>query len=157
MTRFRSNRAVLAALAIAMAGSAVSGSAKAGERTPRTNYILRCSGCHGMEGAGSPIGGIPDFRGMVGGFAGLDDGRTYVMHVPGVVNASLSDKEIAGVVNYIMTTYAGRSLPAAFVPFTQAEVTRRRALPVKDVVRLRRDVAKRLNAEGIVTAEYPWP
>jgi len=144
-------------LFLAAALAAVAVPAVAGERLPRTNYILRCSGCHGMDGAGSDIGGIPDFRGYVGGFARHDEGRTYVMHVPGVVNASLTDSEIAGVVNYVMTTYGADSLPAAFVPFTAEEVTRRRALTVMDVVGLRRGVAARLYAEGVPTAGYPWP
>ena len=110
-----------------------------------------------MDGTGSANGGIPDFRGLVGAFAGDDDGRTYVMHVPGVVGSGLSDAEIAGVMNYVFETWGEKSLPAPYVPFTPDEVTARRARPVDDVVAFRRDVVEKLSAQGISTADYPWP
>ncbi|AEQ52939.1 c-type cytochrome [Pelagibacterium halotolerans] len=131
--------------------------AQAQERSPHTNYVLRCAGCHGMEGAGAPAAGIFDFNGMVGAFAGIDEGRTYLMHVPGVAGSGLSDAEIAAVMNYVMETWAGASLPEPYEPFTEAEVTQRRAIPIPDVVENRRDVAALLAAMGIETADYPWP
>ena len=39
----------------------------------------------------------------------------------------------------------------------EAEVARLRAEPVADLVGLRRDIARRLKAEGIPVAGYPWP
>ncbi|MCW5718485.1 MAG: hypothetical protein KIS68_11720 [Bauldia sp.] len=127
------------------------------ERDPHTNFILRCSGCHGVTGVGAPLAGIPTFPDVVGVFAGDDDGRTYLFHVPGIVSASLSNREIAGVMNYVMEAWAGRSLPADFVPFTEEEVTMRRAIPVEDVVAFRRAIVERLAAQGLVAADYPWP
>lgn len=141
--------AVLAAVSAPAAG--------AGELSPRTNYILRCTGCHGMDGAGSPIGGIPDFRNLVGAFAADEEGRSYIMHVPGVVASGLTDREIAGVVNFVMTTWAGSSLPPDFRPFTEQEVTRLRLSPVNNVVDMRRALVARLKAQGVATADYPWP
>jgi hypothetical protein len=41
--------------------------------------------------------------------------------------------------------------------FTEAEVTRRRAVPVGDVVIYRRKVVEDLRNLGIEIAEYPWP
>lgn len=134
---------------------AASGSAQ--ERSAHANYILRCAGCHGMTGAGAPDAGIPDFIGLVGAFAGLDEGRTYLMHVPGVVGSGLSDAEIAAVSNYVIETWAGGSLPADWQPFTEAEVTERRAIDIPDVVAKRREVVAVLDAMGIETAAYPWP
>lgn len=147
----------MAAAGLAALVSMAAGPASAGELQPRTNYILRCTGCHGMDGAGSPVGGIPDFRNYVGAFAGDDEGRTYILHVPGVIGASLTDNEIAGVINFIMATWAGSSLPAGHTPFTAAEVTERRARPVEDVVVFRRAIVARLSAAGVQTAGYPWP
>lgn len=145
------------AAVLALAAGLATGTAAAGELQPRTNYILRCTGCHGMDGAGSPVGGIPDFRNYVGAFAGDDEGRTYILHVPGVIGASLTDNEIAGVLNFIMATWAGTSLPAGYTPFTAAEVTERRARRVDDVVAFRRTIVARLSAAGVQTAGYPWP
>jgi hypothetical protein len=73
------------------------------------------------------------------------------------VNTSLDNARIAAVVNYIMRTWGGTSLRAGFVAFTEEEVTKRRARSVPDVVALRRQVARRLHAQGIATADYPWP
>lgn len=123
------------------------------ERKPRENYILRCTGCHGMEGKGSEIGGIPTFHNSVSTLANDDEGRTYMMHVPGVIGASLSDAEIATVMNWIQDAWGNAPAPA----FTEEEVTRRRAIAVTDVVRFRREINDRLQAEGKSIAPYPWP
>jgi mono/diheme cytochrome c family protein len=130
---------------------------RAADNLARFHFLLRCSGCHGIDGAGSRIGGIPEFRDYVGAFAGDDTGRTYVLHVPGILNASLRDADIAGVMNYVMREWGGRSLRGDFVPFTAAEVAQRRAIPVSDIVEMRREIVRRLASMGIATAEYPWP
>lgn len=127
--------------------------AEAGPRAPRENYILRCAGCHGMEGAGTKTGGVPSFYGGISLLANDDAARTYMMHVPGVIGASLSDAEIAEVMNWINHKWGSAPAP----DFTEAEVTRRRAVPVGDVVVLRRDLATRFAAEGKPLPEYPWP
>jgi mono/diheme cytochrome c family protein len=119
----------------------------------RSNYILRCAGCHGMEGLGTEIGGVPAFPNSVGILANDDEARTYMMHVPGVVGASLDDAQIATVMNYIIDRWGETSAPA----FTPEEVTRRRAIPVPDVVALRAKIAARLAAEGKSLSPYPWP
>ena len=138
--------AILAALAASPAG--------AQQYTPRVNYILHCAGCHGMTGEGSQVGGIPAFPHSVAYIASIDAGRTYMMHVPGVISAGLSDAQIAEVTNYILAEWSDG---AAFTPFDAAEVTRRRAVPVSNVVEYRRVVADELAARGIELADYPWP
>lgn len=148
-----------AALAVMGAGAllaSVSG-ARADGYTPTTNYILRCAGCHSMDGSGHPVGGIPDFRGYIGAFMNDDDGRTYVVRVPGVAGAGLTAAETAAVLNLVVANWAGGSKPANFRPFTEAEVAERRTRPVTDVVVLRRDIAARLVKQGLPMAEYPWP
>ncbi|MGD9740705.1 MAG: hypothetical protein AB7O56_11515 [Bauldia sp.] len=150
-------KSVLGSLAGLAVAAFATTAAVAQERGPHTNYILRCAGCHGLEGNGVPNAGIPAFPGFVGVFAGDEDGRTYLFHVPGVVGASLSNAEIAALMNYVMERWAGPSLPAAYVPFTEAEVAMRRAIAVPSVVDFRRAVVERLAALGIVAADYPWP
>lgn len=146
------------AIATAICAILVSaGAAAAAERSAHTNYVLRCTGCHGMEGAGSEQAGIPDFRGYVGSFARSEEGRRYLMHVPGVTNAALSDAEVAAVMNYVMDSFAGASRDPAAAPFTQSEVARLRAEPVADVVALRRMVAADCAEKGWAVAGYPWP
>ena len=144
---------ILAVLALVL----LLGSPALAQEAGRTNFILRCAGCHAMDGSGSEPGGIPDFRNYVGAFAQTEDGRRYLMHVPGVVSASLTDQQIADVMNYVMETWGGTSLPADYRAFTGAEVATLRAEPVGDVVAYRRKVAAELMAQGIATAGYPWP
>jgi cytochrome c553 len=131
--------------------------AHAAERSPSVNYVLRCSGCHGTDGSGHESVGVPDFRDAVGAFAMDEEGRTYLLHVPGIVNSSLSDAEVAAVLNYVMDQWAGKSLGAGFVRFTPQESAERRTRPVIDVVLFRRQVVARLCGQGIYTAAYPWP
>ncbi|MDQ0322729.1 mono/diheme cytochrome c family protein [Pararhizobium capsulatum DSM 1112] len=129
-------------------------SAQASDHSARFNYMLRCAGCHTETGEGLPHAGIPQFPGYIDAFAADDEGRTYMMHVPGVVGSSLSDAQIAAVLNYVVKSWGDPSIVA---PFTAEEVTTRRAKPVPDVVAYRRQLVTRLKAEGAKIAEYPWP
>lgn len=142
-------RRILVCLALLLPGAMP---ASAGALSPHASYILQCSGCHLLNGEGAPAAGIPTFPGSVGLIAGADIGRTYMMHVPGVVSASLSDAEIAEVVNYVLDSWGDGA-----AHFTAEEVSRRRAIPVGDVVAFRREVAAELATEGITIADYPWP
>ncbi|MBQ2262290.1 MAG: hypothetical protein II336_13080 [Loktanella sp.] len=119
----------------------------------QTNFILRCSGCHGTAGLGTPDGEVPTFPNSVGHIAESDIGRTYMMHVPGVISASLSNAEIADVMNFILSQWSDGNA----APYTEAEVNARRAIPVEDVVAYRRLVVQELAAEGVSIADYPWP
>ena len=147
-----SRRWAQAALAAGLC-AAPSGPALAGELGPKANYLLRCSGCHGTKGAGTVEGGIPPFPGFVGPLVSDDAGRTYVMHVPGVVGSSLSDAEIAAVLNYVVGNWSDGT-PA---PFTTEEVVRRRAEPMPDLIAYRRAIVARLAQRGVTLADYPWP
>jgi len=141
------------AAALATALVTVALTAAATERSPRANYILRCAGCHGIEGAGTVKGGVPSFHGSVSDLANDDAGRTYVLNVPGVLGSSLADSEIAAVMTYVVERWGGEPAP----PFSPEEVALRRAEPVADIVALRRALAARFAAEGRPLPEYPWP
>ncbi|MFT8420063.1 MAG: hypothetical protein ABF665_00845 [Gluconacetobacter sp.] len=123
----------------------------------RNEYLLKCSGCHLADGEGMPSHGIPNFIGQVGMFADIPEGRAYIMHVPGVVGSSLSDQDISAVLNYIMKTFAGKSLSPDSRPFTAEEVARLRAESIGNVVEYRRKVANTLAARGLTAPAYPWP
>ena len=93
-----------------------------------------------------------DLRGKI---TADEQGRTYLMHVPGVVSTGLNDREIAAVMNYVVDRWGNARQP--FTRFTPEEVTHLRAIEVADVVAYRRDLIKRLQAEGQPVAAYPWP
>lgn len=123
----------------------------------RANYVLRCSGCHGLDGHQREKGGIPALKDSVGVFTSDPDGRTYLLKVPGVRNSNLSPADTAAVLNYVMTTFAGESLPADAPAFTADEVEAAAKVTITDVVGLRREVSARLRAQGMKVADYPWP
>ncbi len=123
-------------------------------RSANNNYILRCAGCHGMDGAGSRTGGIPSLS-LIKSFTSDPEGRKYVMHVPGVVNSSLSNQEIAAVVNYAVERWGQPDVP--FQRFTLEEVNQLRASNIDDIVSYRRNLTARYLAEGKLVADYPWP
>jgi mono/diheme cytochrome c family protein len=147
----RTATALAAALVSGLASVALP--AAATERSPRVNYILRCAGCHGIQGAGTVKGGVPSFHGSVSDLANDDAGRTYVLNVPGVLGSSLTDSEIAAVMTYVVDRWGGEPAPA----FSPEEVARRQATPVADIVAMRRALAARFAAEGRPLPEYPWP
>lgn len=140
--------------AIAMGLSLAAPVLSAQEYSAAVNYQLRCAGCHGQDGRGVPEGGIPPFPGYVDGFFSSKNSRLYLMHVPGVNGASLTDREIAAVMNYVGERWGE---PGARKPFTTEEVTSLRAEPVENVVVLRRQVTEELTVAGYAVPDYPWP
>lgn len=145
---------LIKAIVIALLATGVAGAA---ERTAKANFVLKCVGCHLSDGTGMPASGIPDFVGKVGVFAAIPEGRAYLLHVPGVIGSSLTDGQIADVLNYIMDTWAGASLPNHYVPFDAAEVSALRKQDIGNAVNYRRTVVEKLETLGLSTADYPWP
>lgn len=121
------------------------------------DYILHCAGCHGMNGAGSEVGGIPDFRDYVAAFSYVPEGRRYVVQVPGVLSSRLDPAATADVMNYVMQRWGGASLREDFQPFDAAEVAALRQEPIADVVRFRRELARNMAMRDLPVAAYPWP
>jgi mono/diheme cytochrome c family protein len=109
-------------------------------------YMLHCSGCHGMDGAGSKTGRIPPFPGFVGPIAQASGGRSYLVLVPGVENAGLSDADTAGVLNYVLATWSARESVA---PYSAAEVRDIRRERVDDIASARRKIADELAPQGV--------
>lgn len=138
----------------AMLSGLVCSAANAEQRSPRTNYILHCAGCHGMDGAGSSKGGVPSLS-MIKSFTSDMAGRVYILHVPGIAYTTLNSQEIADVVNFAVDKWGAKEIP--FQPFSAEEVHRLRAVPVEDVVIYRRALTSRYLAEGKAVADYPWP
>jgi len=153
-----SARTLIPVLALLLSAACNISCAEEGRRSGDSLFTQHCSGCHGLNGnGGSATSGIPSFRDFIGAFADDEAGRTYVLHVPGVVNTNLDDEVIASVMNYVMTTWGGTSLPRDYRAFTKDEVAVRRQYAVADVVALRREIVARLRAKGIATASYPSP
>ncbi len=85
------------------------------------NYMVHCQGCHLPDAAGF-AGKVPRMQGFVGYFLHSDEGREFVIRVPGVATSSLPDDELTEMMNWLLLTYSADQLPQPFVPFSTEEV-----------------------------------
>lgn len=116
-------------------------------------YVQHCAGCHGFEGAGQPAFGVPAMRDVVGYFMRSEEGRAYLVQVPGVNNAGLSDAQIAELTNWLVRTLGGASLPARWRAFDAAELPALRAARPADLAAARRRILADLRAAGVAAPD----
>jgi len=128
---------------------ALSAAPAAAETSAHGLYMLHCSGCHGRDGAGSKVGRVPPFAGVVVHFAKEAEGRRYLVLVPGVASSGLSDAETARVLNYVLDAWGGN---ASLRGYVSSEVTAIRASRVDDIVALRGKIVGDLARRGIRVA-----
>lgn len=90
------------------------------------DYLLSCGGCHKLDGSGSAH--VPSLR-AIDRLLAYDGGRSYVLHVPGVAQAPLSDERLAAMLDWVFANFgSGAPTPG----FTAAEVGTARAEPFTD-------------------------
>ncbi|MDA0822584.1 MAG: hypothetical protein O3C28_09200 [Proteobacteria bacterium] len=99
---------------------------------PHVNYMLHCQGCHLPGGVGHP-GIVPNLQDHIGLFLRNEQGRAYLVQVPGAAQSSLDDSELADVLNWMLQEFDQRHVDANFVRFTSAEVARYRAVKLTAV------------------------
>ncbi len=119
------------------------GAASAAVGDPRVNYMLHCMGCHLMDGSGMPPD-VPRLNGRVGYYLGSEEGRRYLIQVPGASQSLLSDAALAEVLNWIVTELGGESAPGEFDPYTEDEVRQHRGVPAGDIGARARRLASEL-------------
>ncbi len=100
------------------------------------NYLLNCASCHQINGKGSP-GSVPGLEEYLGKFAQHPASRAFLAQVPGASSASISDQELADVLNWILYTMNGAQLRPDFKPYTAEEVGEYRQFPVIDIEKTR--------------------
>ena len=128
----------------AVAGEATeTTAATAAARKARQNYILNCQGCHLPDGSGAE-GAVPRLNGFVGKFLRVPGGREFIVQVPGVAGAPISDAELAAVMNWLLAAFSNAELPPDFRPYTAAEVGDLRRSPLVDVKRARARLVKKM-------------
>jgi hypothetical protein len=93
-------------------------------------YLTSCGGCHGIEGVSAP-GAVPTLRGLTGSFLCTRQGRDFLIRLPDVALAQLSDRTLTAVMNFVVfevgaPVAGGR----AARPYTVAEVARLRRAPL---------------------------
>jgi mono/diheme cytochrome c family protein len=101
------------------------------------DYILSCSGCHRMDGAGSKV--VPSLRDM-SALADKPGAREYWIRVPGAAQAPLDDERLAAMMNWLVERFAGEP-PTP--PYTATEVGRLRSRPLRDPIAERKRILMR--------------
>lgn len=96
----------------------------------RQNWMLSCQGCHRADATGTPQT-TPTMAGVVARFLQVPGGREYLVQVPGVATAALSDADLAEVVNWSLVRFDAANIPADFKPYSSAEVGRLRLKPLR--------------------------
>jgi cytochrome c551/c552 len=117
------------------------GAARAYE--PRINYMLQCMGCHTPDGSGEP-GRVPSVKETLVPFAGSSDGRRFLVQVPGAAQSTLSDAELAELLNWMLANLS-LTRPAVFSPFTAKEVASYRRTPLVAVQATRAALIRQLS------------
>lgn len=112
--------------------------------SPRSLYVLHCAGCHAMDASGHPDKGVPSMRGMLGRFMQLPEGRAFLVQVPGVNNAGLTDAQIAELTNWTVRSFSADTAPPGWAPYTADEVTEAKRHRPLDVAKKRAELVERL-------------
>jgi mono/diheme cytochrome c family protein len=116
-----------------------------------TTYAANCSGCHGQSGRS--VGEIPTLVDRIGYFARIPEGRAYLVQVPNVAMSSISDEDLAEMLNWLLETYSGAQLPSDFRAYTGAEVTELRKVRIVPWLRRRELIQALVAAKQIPSAQ----
>lgn len=121
----------------------------AGAYEPRINYMLQCMGCHTPDGSGEP-GRVPSIKETLVPFAGSPAGRRFLVQVPGAAQSTLSDAELAELLNWMIGNLgrppaAGSGTGAGVTPFTAKEVASYRRTPLVAVQATRATLIRQLS------------
>ncbi|MBB2156966.1 cytochrome c family protein [Gluconacetobacter diazotrophicus] len=94
------------------------------------HYLVGCGGCHGIQGrSGRQV--VPDLAGQVGYFLCTGQGRDYLVRLPNVAFANLSSHDLADMMNFVVFTLGGASVPPGGRPYTPDEIAALRAQPLR--------------------------
>ncbi|WP_157870982.1 hypothetical protein [Gluconacetobacter diazotrophicus] len=74
---------------------------------------------------------VPDLAGQVGYFLCTGQGRDYLVRLPNVAFANLSSHDLADMMNFVVFTLGGASVPPGGRPYTPDEIAALRAQPLR--------------------------
>lgn len=94
----------------------------ADDQRASANYMLYCQGCHLADASGLE-NEVPRMKDFVGYFLHSQEGREFVIRVPGVATSSLPDEQLTELMNWLLLTYSKEQLPDSFEPFSVTEVS----------------------------------
>lgn len=107
------------------------------------NYQMLCQGCHTPDGSGG--NDTPKVKGYIGNFLSTQQGREYLVRVPGSANSTLDDSQLAEVLNWIIIEMGGDSVPKNMRHYTASEVSALRKNPLFEVTEYRKQIILDIN------------
>ncbi|UJF24223.1 cytochrome c [Suttonella sp. R2A3] len=111
-------------------------------------YQLHCQGCHLPGGEGFPEHDVPRMTDTLGHFARLEEGRRYLIQVPGSFGAPIDNQDLAEITNWMIYTFSPNTVDETFKPFTAEEVSRLRKAYDGDILAKREELVDALKAAG---------
>ena len=97
----------------------------------KSDYVEHCGGCHGINGTSAPAP-VPELRGRVGYFMCNEEARDYLIRLPNVAHAPISDPgELADLMNFVVFSFGGKSVPAGARPYNAQDIAKLRAKPLR--------------------------
>lgn len=114
-------------------------------------YQIHCQGCHLPGGEGFPARDVPRLTGHLGYFTLLEEGRKYLVQVPGASGSPIDDEDLAEITNWMIYTFNPEAVTAHFQPYTADEVAKWRHAWQGNIVKRRQALIEALKARD----DYP--
>jgi hypothetical protein len=102
------------------------------------NYKMFCQGCHSPDGAGA--NSVPPLKDNIGNFLEIPAGREYLVRVPGSATSALNNRDLAEVLNWIISEFSGGSAGENYERYTASEISRLRIHPLNEVEHYRTEL-----------------
>ncbi len=90
--------------------------------SPRTHYLLYCSGCHLVNGEGNHPN-VPTLHDELGRMLSVPEMRDYLVQIPGAAQAPVNDEELTAVINWVLDQWNSDTLPDDYQQFSVEEVS----------------------------------
>ena len=104
--------------------------------SPRTHYLLYCSGCHLVNGEGNHPN-VPTLHDELGRMLTVPEMRDYLVQIPGAAQAPINDAELTAVINWVLEQWNSETLPDGYQEFSVEEVETARKQILADPLRYR--------------------
>ena len=112
------------------------------QNPPAFSYLLHCSGCHIEDGSGDPPE-VPDLRQNLDKLLTSDEGRGYMLRVPGVTDSPITMQEMADLMNWMISKFYPEL--EEFEPYSAAEVQAGRDNRLANPVKFRKEYFPQLS------------
>jgi cytochrome c553 len=119
-----------------IAGIFLLASSQISAASPRTNYLLFCSGCHRPSGEGKHPN-VPTLVAELGRMMSVPEMRQYLVRVPGAFSVPISDADLTEVINWLLIEFNSDTLPRHFEKLSVDEVSEARKNILADPLKYR--------------------